>query len=196
MKYVKMLGLLAVAAAAFMAFAATASATTVTSPEGTTYTGKIVAEAEGGGITVDGPADINCGESHVEGEVEGHGSSVTATGKISKWTFEQCGVHLTIETKGSLAVHTDAETSNGNGTLTASGSSLRADITSLGISCTYSTNETDIGTLTGSNVTGGTATLDINSSPIPRTGGSFFCGSSGALTGSYVITSPSTFYVD
>ena len=59
MKYVKMLGLLAVAAAALMAFAGTASATTVTSG-GVTYTGEIAASAEGHAVLDNPIAKIEC----------------------------------------------------------------------------------------------------------------------------------------
>ena len=74
MKYVKMLGLLAVAAAALMAFTGTAAATQVTSPAGTLYTGKITAtssnsELHGAFISV------SCTSSHVEGDVDSHGIS-------------------------------------------------------------------------------------------------------------------------
>ena len=71
MKYLKMLGLMAVAAAAMMAFAGSASAATLTSPAGT-YAGPgtvIHAESEGH-ATLDSPiGQIRC-NSTVEGEVE------------------------------------------------------------------------------------------------------------------------------
>ena len=193
MKYMKMLGLLAVAAAALMAFAATASATTVTS-NGSSYTGTIEAESEGA-TTLDGVADITCNNSTVKGSIASHGDTVTAEGPIEeeKLTFTSCNQHVTVESEGSLIAHA---TSNGNGTLTSNGAAVVVVITSLGLTCEFTTSNTDIGTLTGSKTTGGHATLDIESSAIPRTGGSFFCGSSAKWTGSYTVTAPSSLNLD
>jgi len=193
MKYMKMLGLLAVAAAALMALAATASATVVTS-NGSSYTGTISASSEGA-TTLDGVADITCQKSTVNGTLESHGSSVTAEGPIGKkeLTFTECNQHVTVSAEGSLIAHA---TSNGNGTLTSSNAAVVVVITSLGLTCEYTTSNTDIGTLTGSTTTKGHATLDIDSSPIPRTGGSFFCGSSSEWTGSYTVTTPSNLNLD
>lgn len=198
MKYVKMLGLLAVAAAALMAFTGTASATTATSPKGTVYTGTYRAEAEGE-TTLHGPATITCNKSTVEGKVEQHGSGVTTTGKVSSLTFTECGAnHVTVLKTGTLEAHATVSGDNADGTLTSSGGELSLQITSLGITCVYSTANTDIGTgtLTSSTTTGGNATIDVASAAIPRTGGSIFCGSSGIWTGSYKVTTPSTLYID
>ena len=199
MKYVKILGLLAVAAAAMMAFAVTASATTLTNSTGGTYGvgQKIHADSEGT-TTLDGPATISCGASTVEGEIGNAGGSKekeTVSGSITTLTFSNCNQHVTVLAKGSLEAHTKtAGTTDGNGTLTSSGAEVQAVITSLGLTCVYTTENTDIGTLTGSKNTGGTATLDIDSSPIPRTKGSFFCGTSAEWTGSYSVDNP--MYVD
>jgi hypothetical protein len=192
MKYVKMLGLLAVAAAALMAFAGTASATTLTSPTGTTYTGSISAESEGA-TTLHNTSlgvSVSCNESKVTGKVETSGAGVTAGGKISTLTFTSCGEDkVTVLTNGSLEIH---RTSGYNGTLTSSGAAITITDASTGVSCTYTTSNTDIGSVTG----GSPATLSINSATIPRTGDSFFCGSSGQWTGSYKVTSPGSLYVD
>lgn len=195
MKYVKMLGLLAVAAAAMMAFAATASATTLTSPAGVSYTGEIHAESEGA-TTLDGPSDITCNNSTVSGHVEKHGAEVTASGKLTTLDFTNCNQHVTVKKAGELIAHTDdPKKADGNAILTSVGAEVEVVITGLGITCVYSTAATGtvVGTLTGS--TTKHATLDIDSSPIPRTGGSFFCGSSAEWTGNYTVTTPSTLYV-
>jgi hypothetical protein len=182
MKYVKMLGLLAVAAAALMAFAGTASATSVTSSAGSTPT--IHAESEGA-TTLHGVVDITCQKSTVGGAVESHGSGVTVKGNIGTLTFTECGNnHVTVKNKGSLEVHGTATT--GNGTLTSSGAEISIQVTSLGITCVFTTSNTHIGTYAAS-----TSTMTIDSASIPRTGGSVFCGSSGEWTGSYKLTSPS-----
>jgi hypothetical protein len=180
MKYVKMLGLLAVAAAAMMAFAGVASATTVKSG-GANYTSTITAESSnsklhGSFITV------SCTGSHVEGKVESHGAGVTAEGKIGKLSFSGCNYTVTVKKTGSLIAHTGTTP---NGTLTSTGAEI-AIHTSVG-ECVFTTSSTPIGTLTGGN----NATLDIDSSAIPRTGGSFFCGSSGEWTGNYTVSVPS-----
>jgi hypothetical protein len=184
MKYVKMLGLLAVAAAALMAFAGTASATTLTSPAGETPT--IMATSIN--TALHGPfTTVACSHSEVEGKVESHGAGVTAKGKISKLTFTGCNYPVTVKTLGSLEIHGLATT--GNGALTSTGTVV-AIHTSVG-ECVFSTSATPIGEVTGSNHTKGNAVLDIKGD-IPRTGGSFFCGSSGEWTGNYTVSSPAT----
>lgn len=191
MKYTKILGVVAVAAVAAMAFAATAAATSVTSPAGTTYTGNLVAEAQGGGIVTHSSAyTFTCQTSVAEGSVQQHGASVTASGEIKSWNLSNCNVDLTVKKRGSLEIHA---TESGNATVTSSGMEIESTNTSMGISCIFTTNNTDIGLLTGSKTQN--ATVDI-SAQVPRTGGSFFCGSTGELTGKYTITSPSTLYAD
>ena len=183
MKYVKMLGLLAVAATALMAFAGTASATILTSPEGTLYTGNIAAtstnsELHGAFVTV------KCSHSEAKGKVEEHGG-VTAGGKISSLTFTGCNYQVTVNLPGKLTIHTD-------GTVTSAEAEI--DIhTSVG-TCIFTTpvTKTDVGTL----VQGKNASLNINSAKIPRTGGNFLCGSSGTWTGSYDLTTPNDLWVD
>ncbi|HEY8501410.1 MAG TPA: hypothetical protein VIL21_01885 [Solirubrobacterales bacterium] len=188
MKYVKMLGLLAVAAAAMMAFAGTASATVLKS-EGSTYTGTIHGESEGK-TTLHGPADISCEKSTVAGPVETHGAGVTVEGNISTLDFSECNAHVTVVSAGRLSVH--AITPTGNGTLTSNGAKITVQITNF-ISCEYETQNTHIGTVTGSSNLGGkTATMHIDSSLIPRVRHSIFCGSTGEWTGSYTVTSPMT----
>lgn len=198
MKYVKMLGLLAVAAAAMMAFAATASATTLTSPAGTTYTGTIHATNENGHVSLHGEngVTIECA-STVEGKVEKHGTGVTVEGAISALTFTGCTNEsvVTVLKKGTLIAHNIAGTTNG--TLTSTGTEVKASVKSLfgTIECVYTTKETDIGTLTSSAVTNATATLDI-SATIPRTGGSALCGANGVWTGNYIVDTPMELFVD
>lgn len=190
MKYVKTLGLLAIAAAALMAFTASASATVLTSPAGTVYTGTIKAASENGHVKLTGPLGISveCA-STVEGKVEKHGANVTAGGNITSLAFTGCtnGYSATVLAKGSLEIHA---LGNGNGTLTSSGTEVTVH-TPLGFACIYKTGNTHIGTLTGSkNLAGKTATLDIAAATIPRTGDSAFCGASGSWTGSYLVSTP------
>jgi hypothetical protein len=182
--------LLAVATGALWAYAATATATVITTEGGSVYTSTIKAESEGA-TSLDGSfTTIACGKSTIEGKVESHGKEVTAGGKISTLDFSECNFPTKVVKAGSLEAHA---TSEGDGTLTSTGAEISVE-TSVG-TCIFTTNSTSIGTLTGSFTTLGNATLDINSSKIPRTGGSFLCGSSGTWTGSYKFTTPSVLLV-
>ncbi len=197
MKYIKMLGLLAVAATALMAFAGTATASTATSPKGTVYTGTYKAEVEGS-VKLDGTfVTVQCNQSTIEGQVEQHGANVTTGGKITSMTFSECNYAVTVLRNGTLEAHqTGSKGFDADGTVTSTGLEFTLH-TSVGI-CTFTTNNTDVGTgtLTSSDTTGGNATLDIATSKIPRTAGNFLCGSSGSLTGSYKVVTPSTLYID
>lgn len=203
MKYVKILGLLAVAAAALMAFAASASATTITSPTGTPYTGEIHATSENGHVTLKNPIlNIEC-SSTVQGLELTHGKDVTAEGEITQLLWgEKPGVyagkctnnwHVTTVKPGKLQIHWLEEDV---GTLTSSGA--KVDTTRLGLTCVYETNSTDIGLLTDSHKTGATATLHVNAAiPIEPAESSGLCGSGNAeWKGSYEIDKPMLIYID
>jgi hypothetical protein len=197
MKYVKMFGLLAVAAAALMAFAGAASATTVTSPTGTAIANgtKIHAESEGGHVKLHTDiAEILC-PSTVEGEITTNSLTGTdASGPITTLIFgtkatEGCtnGWVVHVNLPGSLSVRHNTGTYNGD--LFSSGATVTA--TRFGVECAYQTNNTTIGTLTG----GEHATLHIEA-VIPRHGGSSLCGSSAAnWTGSYTVTKPTPLFI-
>jgi len=184
MKYVKILGLLAVAAAALMAFAASASATTVVDGNGN-ETPTIHAVHEGTHVSLHNSiVNIEC-NSTVEGTVTSHGSGVTAVGHISTLLFNNCTNEWVVDvtSNGTLEVHyTGPGTGHGEGTLTSNAAKVTA--TRAGLSCVYETKNTAIGTVVGGNP----ATLSISAS-IPRVGGSFLCGGSTATwTGSYATT--------
>ena len=197
MKYVKILGLLAVAAAALMAFAGSASATSLTSPTGTLYTGAIASTAEGHAVLDNPIAKIECASSVSGEKIESHGAGVTAKGQIKTLTFGnpvgECtnNWHVTVVTAGELEIHWKAA---GEGTLTSSKATVES--TRFGITCRYATSGTSIGTLTDSHKTGATATLDISAS-IPFHSGSGLCGSGAtAWTGSYIVNTPDKLYID
>jgi hypothetical protein len=204
MKYAKILGLLALAATALMAFAATASATTLTSPTGTTYTSTVAATA--GATSLEGAfVTVTCNKSILEGKIESHGKGVTGGGKISTLDFTECNFPTKVAANGAeeyhairkdIQPHTTCLETDGDtclGTLTSSGTITTVE-TSLG-SCTFTTSSTSIGTVTTTAKTGGKAVIDI-AATIPRTGGSFLCGSSATWTGSYTINTPSTLWFD
>lgn len=191
MRYLKMLGVVAVVAAGLMAFTGVASATTLTSPKGTTYTGTIHAESEG--IALEGTfvtATCNLGTFH--GTIESHGPSVTSKIKLSGGGYALCGFQHYVLKSGFLEIHTDSSTADGHGTVTSTGMEITL-ASSVG-HCVFTTSNTDLGTITGSDT--GNAVWDTNGAVIPRTSGSFFCGSSGTLTGRFTFTTPSTLSVD
>ena len=218
MKYLKMLGLAAIAAGALMAFAGagTASATTLTctNPPGTRVvcpTGTVIKAESEGHATLDSIiGNIECA-STVEGSTSNEGSSTeTVSGNISALTFTGCtnSAVVTVLAKGSLEVHTDPADpegksgKTGNGTLTSTGTEVTVE--QSGFHCIFKTNGTDIGTLTGATTATNAAkefthmaTLDI-SATIPRTGGrsGIFCGSSAPWTGSYTVVSPNNGWLD
>jgi len=196
MKCIKTLGLVAVTAIAAMAIAAPASATELTSPKGTTYTGNIAIENEGEIIFDNGAASYACSGSTGEGKVEEQGSTVTAKGKIAKWTLTGCNMETVVIKLGTVEIHTQEGSSNGNGTVTVSGTEVTT-LGNSGLHCVYTTNGTSLGVLTGSNNTGGKAKLDL-SGTVPRTAGKSgaFCGTSSVITGAYTVTSPSYLEVD
>ena len=205
MKYVKMLGLLALAATALMAFAATASATTLTSPKGTQYTGTLHADTEGHAILHDTSGlgiTIECNGT-VHGTVTAGGAGVTPIVHLTEvpspttgLAWSNCTNNWSVTTLkgGTLEIHL---TGTDTGTVTSTGAEVTTKQSTSGLHCIYSTSATDVGTLTSTTHTGGHATLDI-SATINRTGGSsgILCGSKGTWTGSYTITTPSTGYID
>jgi hypothetical protein len=205
MKYIKMLGLAAVAAAALMAFvgAGTASAAKLTSPAGTVVPVGTVIKAENEGkVVLDPPfGAIECSKSIVEGKVtnaggitiiEGKEVTDTVKGEITTLDFTECNATVTVLKKGTLEIHS---LGNGNGTLTSNGAEVTVQF--VGTHCIFTTSNTDLGTVTGSGNTKSNATLDI-SATIPRTGGSsgIFCGSTAAWTGAYKVTAPNPLFID
>jgi hypothetical protein len=201
MKYVKMLGLAAVAAAALMAFigAGTASATTLCKATDTPDCS--LANTYAAGTTIhaslkpgtsarlfSGSTTIStCTESTVHGKT----TNTTATvidGNIEKLTFGKCTEPATAVALGSLDIHWISGTHNGKVTGTAN------QVTVLafgGISCTYGTGAgTTLGTLTG----GTQAVMHINAT-VSKTAGGFLCPSTAGWQGEYIVTTPHTLYV-
>jgi hypothetical protein len=188
MNHLKMLCIAALALAAAMAFASPAFATFATSPAGTTYTGTLA--GSGSATFHNSVGTISC-NAEVEGAIESHGPSVTGKGKATKWQYINCS-NGTIESlaTGTIEIHSAGK---GVGTITSSGTQARALM--FGIECIYQTESTDLGVVTDSSITKGTATLDL-SATILRTGGSFFCGSTATLTGVALVTTPDQIFID
>ena len=201
MRYIKMLGLAAIAAAALMAFvgAGSASATELTCNGVKCPVGTIIHAQTPAGThaTLHPPIGaIEC-NSTVEGTVTDAGSSTTTVkGTITVLTFTPCtnGAVVTVLKKGTLEIHT-ASSGGGTGTVTSIGAEVT--VQAFGFHCIFGTGAgVDIGTVTTNTTTPGDATLDI-AATIPRTGGSsgVFCGSTAQWTGSYTSTKPTTLVV-
>jgi hypothetical protein len=206
MKKMKILGLLVVAAATLMAFAGIASATTLTTSTdgGITHhqvpLNTVIRAVNEGKLALDTTVKVDCTGSTVEGKVTNEGgASATAQISITALTFEACNHTVTVLHSGIREIHTESASSNGNGTLTSSG--VEITVLTHGIvgtvHCLYTTNNTDIGRVTGSDNTGSTATLDIDSAPIIIDETSFGCGFGTAeWTGLYKFDSPDHLDVD
>lgn len=193
MKHLKMFLIAAATMATAMAFASTASATSATSPAGTTYTGTLAGSSEGNVVWHTSLFKFECNFS-MEGKIEVHGVGVTGQGKATNYTYKECNSNITITTlkPGTLEIHSSGK---GQGTITSTGTEGKAVLHSFGVECIYSTNNTDLGVVTDSSVTGGKATLDL-SATIPRTGGSFLCGSTASLTAAAVVNTPEKIFID
>jgi hypothetical protein len=190
MKYLKMLGIVVAAIMVLMAFAGAASATVLTSPAGTQYKGELVFTGNSSLLWRLGFANITCTESSVAGTPTNFGGAAsTVSLPVSTLTLHSCNATVTVLKKGTLEIHTIG--AGPNGTVTWSGTEVT--YASGGVSCTYGTNNTSVGTLTGSNTTGGSAMWDVKASLFKVAGG-FLCASPAAWEGSYVVTKPA--YLD
>jgi hypothetical protein len=162
--------------------------TTITSPTGTVATPTIKAESEGH-IGIDHPlATFQC-QAAFEGTVTSHKTEKAATVPLTSVTTTSCtdSWHATTIAAGKLEI---AWTSGYNGKVTWSGGTI--EMTRLGTTCRYKTENTAIGTITG----GSPATIDVEGK-LPFHSGSPLCGTEAyPLTGSYKVASPSSLFVD
>jgi hypothetical protein len=195
MKYIKMLGLAAVAAAALTAFvgASTASATTLTDENGAVGVGRTIhANNEGVVRLTTTFKNIECNTSTVSGEVtNAGGAGVPVSGSINSLTFEGCNCTVNVISKGNLSINGTTVSSNG-AEVTASCSTIFGNV-----HCIYVTEAgTTLGTLTTSSVTGGTATLDIEENNIPRLTTNILCAEKANWDAKYVVDNPDVLNVD
>lgn len=209
MKFLKMLGVAAIAAAAMTAFAGatTASATVlckVTStpcgaanhyPAGTSVKGQLkpgtTAELQSIWTT------IECNKAELAGKSSNTGSSTeTVTGLIEVLAFEECScaggpVHITVLEKGSVEIH--HITGTDNATVTAKNSKVTVKCTALGSSCIFGTSAT--GTDMGE-ITGGTEPAEMHPKTtltwISGDAGAFICGSTSTWSGEFELIEPLT----
>jgi hypothetical protein len=192
MKYVKMLGLAAVAAMALMAFlgASSASATvlckTATNPCGSewlktgTLSASLATEATSVLKSTGGALEDTCSASTVGGEITSQGENQNVVGAISTLTFTTCTNPTAVLSQ--------------TGTLELEGETVKAkgfEVTvNAGVSCVYSAGEgTTLGTFTGGNP----AIIHINA-VVNKKSGSFLCPPDSKWEGTYQITGAGTLH--
>lgn len=203
MKNMKLLGLLVIAAAALMAFVGTASATELTSPKGTKLeVGAVVKAQSEGSITLDGTVKITCTNVTGDGKITNAGGpSATVDGlpNLVVWTGCGSGDTITVLKTGSGELHS---LGGGEGTLTSSGAEITVQLhrSVLGFPitthCIYRTENTHVGRVKDSSVTGSTPTVEIGTTPIAQVATDGACGNDAVLTGNVVVSSPDLVYID
>lgn len=220
MKYVKMLGLAAIAAAALMAFvgASSASATVLcqenpiakegektgtTCPATKAYPKEteihaVLDPGTGNAKLVTAFKTIECSESTVKGKTSNEGGlnekgeDEPVTGNVETLTFGGCNCEVKVLSGGTLSVSWISGTHNG--TLKSSNAEVTTfcEKTLFGnVHCIYRTSATDIGVLTGGNP----ATMDIEKSNIPRLETNAICSEQAEWSAKYEVTSPKPLYV-
>ncbi|MGN6276954.1 MAG: hypothetical protein ACTHNP_13640 [Solirubrobacterales bacterium] len=203
MKYLKMLGLAAVAAAALMAAAGTgtASATVLCHSTSTPCAEEWKAGTEprfsvsvaGLWTNTSGETIIaRCPKGEIRGVITNPGSATeTVSTSVEREGFTWPSVEGCIRTVtvagGSLAIHAIAGTDNG--TVTVSGIKITIFDEAFGVSCVYGFGAGGtLGTLTSSGT--GKAVLDINTVFV-RSEGSFLCPESLRWTEQFTQEAPS-----
>jgi hypothetical protein len=187
MKYLKMIGLLAVTAVAMMGFAGSASAT-FTSPTGTEYTGELDASADPGTtLLLKAGLEVTCTESTVKGPITTNDTEHTS-GPLTSLAFSGCNGTVDTLVNGSLTIKGDEVIAIGN----------EVTVERFGITCVYGGGAgTKIGTATNTTVNGkDVVTLDVNANlpKLPPSGP--FCANIGVWTGSYIVTTPAESFLD
>ncbi|MDQ3724623.1 MAG: hypothetical protein M3335_01830 [Actinomycetota bacterium] len=188
MRYIKILGLAAIAATALMAHTSAASATIIENGAGSKLGKGTVIESTGTNAVLQaGFATIECPHSEVDGVTSNAGGiGVPVEGNITTLAFTGCNATVKTLKTGKLILH---HTSGTNGTVTSEGAEVTVAIGST--SCVYGTpSATDIGSLTG----GSPATLNANTS-LTRISGGFLCANPATWTASYTVTVPNTLKV-
>ncbi|MGN6816508.1 MAG: hypothetical protein ACTHK3_10560 [Solirubrobacterales bacterium] len=199
MKYLKMLGLAAVAAMAVMAFfgassaSATVLCTTTTAPCGTGWhVDKTVGTAIGSTSlhSTGGALEATCTESSSTAEKSTTGSSTTTpVGTVAKAGLTWGGCNQITETLegGELEIHQIAGTHNG--TVTAKG--FKVTVVIGGLSCTFGAGTgIHLGVLTG----GDPAILHANA-VVNKVAGGFLCPADSVWEATYQITNHTSVYV-
>jgi len=189
MKNLKMLGLVVMAAASMMAFAGSASAATFTSPTGTEYTGAVDATLEGSALLKAGFAEDTCTESTAAGEITTN-NDTHAAGPFTIIAFVKCS--LTTHVLSSTGTLTIAKSNTA-----VSGTGVEVTVSALGTSCVYGLGAgTALGTATNTSVGGvDKVTLAIKAS-LSKISGGFACANPASWTANYIVTTPTSSFVD
>jgi hypothetical protein len=214
MKYLKILGLAAVAAMAFTAFvgAGTASAanvfcTTLSNPCPSTneYTGPITSSLRTGtsAVLTNGVDTVTCTSSSMNGEITtATNASGNSTGKITSVTFSGC-TDQNKETCTATAEHVPwhaelvaTETAgkvNGNGVLTVSnggtGGPQAKVVCGSFLSCTFGVESTDVDFIGSST----SPTIKTTGLALTRISG-FLCPSTANWDAEYTLTKPTSLF--
>jgi len=198
MKHLKILALAAVAATALMAFAGAGSAvaTTLTNPVNTKLaTGtKIAAENEGAITLTTVFLHIACQESQIQGKTTNE-SGPSISGNVEILTFGNCNCEVVVLKKGTFLITSEG---NGNGLFTSNEAELTTKCSTVFgvVHCIYRTATTHLGTLTGSDNTKATATLDIVESEVPVVATDALCNAEAKLDAKYKVTNPDSLFID
>jgi hypothetical protein len=189
MRYLKMLGLAALAAMALTAIVGVGSASAgtawQTTADGTKHTlavgttleaslaaGTSAILKDSNNTTID-----TCTGSGVKGKIEAN-TNTAASGAISSLTFSGCSHKTNVIKAGSLSI-------DGSGSVTSIGAEVTVESTVFGASCIAKTGAgTKIGTVTDAVNSTSAATMHINGS-IPMG----LCGTA-SWTGTYLVTKP------
>lgn len=200
MKYLKLIGLSALAALALTALvgAGTSSATVLCASETAPCTSKygigteIKAQLKEGTIAKlhAGFTEIQCKKSRVVAKTENSGgASETVNIPIETLTFEECNCEVVVLKKGRRQIHYIEGTHNGTDTGMESEITVRCPV--FGVDCVYGTGAgTDLGVFQG-----GKGGFEAESVTVPRISGSTFCAKEAQATANYEVTTPKPAYV-
>jgi hypothetical protein len=190
MKYLKTLGLAAVASLALMAVVVqSASATALYSggtklAAGTEINATLAAGTSATFTDTEGHTLGTCTSGSLTSKTSNSGGSIETVKVPATLGWGQCTVVMTTTEGGELEVHNVAGTTNG--TITAKGFKISLNTVLFG-NCVFTAGTTpiDIGILTGSAT--GNAVIDINGILIKSSG---ICSSTTKWASSYTVTSP------
>jgi hypothetical protein len=198
MKYIKMLGLAAVAAMALMAFlgAGSASATVLCKTAETTgcaasgwdYPAGTTVTATSTKATLTSSTEpVICEHSEVTGKATTGGSTATVTseGEVAV-TFTKCNHTVDVIKAGTLEIH---HNTGAKSTLTSKGASITVSI--FGISCVYGTPAAG---LKIGEYNDATQAVEVSANVEKKEGG-FLCPGSPLWEGTYTITAPTPLHI-
>ena len=203
MKYLKMLGLAAVAALALMAFAGAGSATASTLCKTKVEPGqkcptewrwgkplnlKASLAKESSTELLAGSLLETCTESSITAEMTNEGSeteNVAGEVKAEGLTWGGCTNATKTTEGGTIEIEANAETeANGNGKVKTKG--FKWTIFTFGVTCLYGGgNGITLGTYTEE-----TKHIDVNTTVLRQSGSSFICPATVTWRAAYVITEP------